>query len=436
MVNIIGKNYTEYLSFSPLKFDLGSFIWYFSYGPQNFARCMSIFKLFTKKSRKPLFQSGTIYSTKKSTTVTKFPKFKKTFGPFMTELKHFFRELSKYIFRVVGGSFLKFEAGKTGFASALYRQRGKNARRFVHTGMATLAAFGVMIAPVVAKEYPGSSLDPWTIESASPVLSATSSDPTIKTDISTKPRDKILEYQVQEGDTISSIADKFNISTDTVLWQNSLNDKSKIKPGQTLQILPVTGISHKVQKGDTIYSIAKKYDSSPQAIVDFDFNTFVNDETFELAIGQTIIVPDGVKPTEKAVTPRTLQSTPNAGTVVAAGIFVWPTNGTITQRFSWYHPGIDVANKATPDILAADAGVITIMPYMGGGYGNYIIIDHGNGYKTLYGHMSRFYVGNGQTVNRGDRIGKMGSTGRSTGTHLHFEVSKNGVKLNPLSFLR
>ncbi len=403
---------------------------------------ISFKNLKTKKSRD--LQTGTVYkksdnqsaNSDESKILAYFKQVSTSLKFITDEIAIFTQELSKYLIRVLGHSFIKFEAGKTLFASALYKQRGKNARKFVHTGMATLAAFGVMIAPVVAKEYPGSNIDPWALASTSPVLSATSSDPTIKTDISTKPRDKIIEYIVKDGDTVSTVADKFNVSVDTILWQNNLDKNSRIKPGQTLQVLPVTGVLHKVQKGDTIYSIAKKYDSSPQAIVDFDFNSFVNDETFELAIGQTVIVPDGVKPTERVATPRSLQSTPNAGTVVASGAFAWPTNGTITQRFSWYHPGIDIANRATPDILAADAGVVSIPPYMGGGYGNYVIIDHGNGYKTLYGHMSRIYVSNGQTVNRGDRIGKMGSTGRSTGPHLHFELSKNGVKINPLSFLK
>ena len=252
-------------------------------------------------------------------------------------------------------------------------------------------------------------------------------------------RKEIIEYTVQPGDTVSSIADKFGISQDTIRWQNNLQSKDSIKVGQTLDILPVTGISHKVQKGDTVYSIAKRYDTSAQAIVDFPYNTFANDETFELAIGQTITVPDGVKPAEILWSPvaRIRQITPNAGTVVASGIFVWPTGGTITQRYVWYHPGIDVANNAAPDVLAADAGTVLIAGWPDNvGYGNRVYLDHGNGYRTLYAHLSVVYVVPGQTVKRGDRIGRMGSTGRSTGIHLHFQVSLNGNNLNPLGVLR
>lgn len=240
-----------------------------------------------------------------------------------------------------------------------------------------------------------------------------------------------------EGDTVSSIAEKFSISPDTIRWENGLA-KDQIKVGQKLRILPVPGVAHKVAKGETIYSIAKKYDASEQGIVDFPFNSFANDETFELAIGQTIIVPDGVKKPEVqnngAVRPRFI--TPNAGTVVASGQFVWPTNGTITQYFTWYHAGYDIANRALPPILAADSGTVITSGWNSGGYGNYVIIDHGNGFRTLYAHLSKLYVVQGQTVARGNQIGQMGSTGRSTGPHLHFEVFKNGVRLSPAAVLK
>lgn len=355
------------------------------------------------------------------------------------DFKVFFFELLSFLIKVFHIQFLKFESGKGIFVTALYRQRGKLSHKLIHSSMAGLTAFGVMIAPVVAQEFPGRSADPWDIPSPSSVLSASTEDPEISTSASTGYRDKIVEYSVQEGDTVSSIAEKFDISTDTIRWQNNLPSKDSIKVGQTLQILPVKGVSHKVQKGDTVYSIAKKYDTEAQGIVNFPFNTFVNDETFELAVGQTIIVPDGVKPEEQLWQPvaRVKQVTPNAGTVVASGSFVWPTQGTITQRYAWYHKGIDIANRAAPAVLAADAGRVVVAGWPdNSGYGNRVIIDHGNGFRTLYGHMSRVMVTPGQTVNRGDQIGVMGSTGRSTGIHLHFEVIQGGSYLNPLSVLR
>ena len=352
------------------------------------------------------------------------------------DVKKFLVELFQYIVSNLHLSFLHFERGKGVVVTALYKQRGKLARRFVHTGMAALAAVGMIIAPVIAQEFPGRSVNPWNLPTSSTVLSAQTEDSTntIKSD---KIRDTV-SYTVQDGDTVSSIAVKFGVSEDTIRWENNLASKNSIKQGQVLSILPVTGVSYKVQKGDTVYSIAKKYTADAQSIVDFPYNTFTNDETFDLAIGQTIIIPDGTKPDEILWSPlaNVRQITPNAGTVVAFGNFVWPTSGTITQRFSWYHPGIDIANNACPDVLAADAGTVTVPPFMAGGYGNYVTIDHGNGYRTLYGHMQVIYVKNGQTVERGDRIGKMGSTGRSTGDHTHFEVRLNGVNVNPLSVLK
>ncbi|OGM09055.1 hypothetical protein A2W13_03875 [Candidatus Woesebacteria bacterium RBG_16_36_11] len=358
---------------------------------------------------------------------------------FFSEIRLFLSELNKYLVKNLHVSFIKFESGKSTFAQALYRQRGKLARRFMHSGMAGITALGIMIAPILAEEFPGRSVNPWEIPSSTEVLSATTEDPNMMTTVSEKVRDKIIEYKVVQGDTVSSIAEKFGVSEDTIRWQNDLQSKASIKVGQVLEILPVSGVYHKVGKGETVYSIAKKYDASPQAMVDFPYNSFTDDETFALAVGQMVVVPDGVKPNEIPWSPvaRVKQITPDAGTVVASGIFVWPTAGTISQRFVWYHKGMDIANHGTPDILAADAGTVVVAGWPDNyGYGNRVIIDHGNGYRTLYGHLSRIYVVSGQTVGRGAAIGKMGSTGRSTGVHLHFEVIKNGVYLNPLNVLR
>jgi len=305
--------------------------------------------------------------------------------------------------------------------------------------MAAISALSVILAPVLTEEFPGKVRDPWKLPTVSTVLSASVENETA-TLVSDKPRDKIVKYTVEEGDTLSSVAEKFGISVETIVWQNKLpSDKVIIKPGQILEILPVSGVSHQVQKGDTIYSIAKTYNAEPQAIVDFPFNTFVNDETFTLAVGQTIIVPDGIPPKQTPSTPSAFvkRLTPDAGTVAASGIFIWPASGAISQYFSWYHNGIDIANAGAPNILAADSGTVITAGWPDNiGYGNRVIIDHGNGYKTLYAHLSQIYVVAGQRVRRGDSIGKMGSTGRSTGTHLHFTVIRDGIAVNPLSLLK
>ena len=356
-----------------------------------------------------------------------------------SELKLFLAELARFLFsssRVAG---VKFVKGKNFAVVSLYTQRGKMAKRLMHSGMAGIAAFGVMVAPIVAEEFPGDAIDPWEAPSPSQVLSASDSQPTETVVAEHGYRTNIIEYEVKEGDTVSTIAEKFGISIDTVRWQNDLPSRDSIKVGQILEILPLTGVSHRVSKGDSIESIAKKYDVDSQLIVNYPFNVFVDDEEFVLAIGQTVIVPEGVKPEEAAWSPiaRVRQITPDAGTVVASGNFVWPTQGSITQNFVWYHKALDIANRAAPPVLAADAGRVIVAGWPDNyGYGNRVIIDHGNGTRTLYAHLSQIYVGVGQSVNRGDAIGKMGSTGRSTGTHLHFEVMQNGVSINPLSVLR
>lgn len=351
------------------------------------------------------------------------------------DIKDFFYELTKFIFKSLHISFLKFEERKGVFVTALYRQRGKRSRQLTHYGMAGLAALGVIMAPGIAQEFPGRSVNPWAISAAPAVLSASTDDTGLDTQISSKVRDSIIDYTVQSGDTVSSIAEKFGVSADTIRWQNSLTG-DKIKVGSILQALQVTGIAHKVQKGDTVYSIAKKYDSEAQAVVDFPFNSFSNDETLELAIGQTVIVPDGVMPVGTTATPRPRQITPDAGTVVASGQFVWPTQGTITQRYAWYHPGLDIANRGIPMVVAADAGKVEFAGWDSSGYGNMVLINHGNGFKTRYGHLSQIMVISGQNVGRGSAIGRMGSTGRSTGPHTHFEIYLNGTRVNPLNYLR
>ncbi|OGD63505.1 hypothetical protein A2160_01040 [Candidatus Beckwithbacteria bacterium RBG_13_42_9] len=130
------------------------------------------------------------------------------------------------------------------------------------------------------------------------------------------------------------------------------------------------------------------------------------------------------------------RSTPNAGQVSPTGQFIWPAAGILTQYFKWYHPAVDIANSGAPDVLAADAGTVIASSWDGSGYGNRVIIDHGNGYQTLYGHMQQLYVRPNQTVKRGDPVGKMGSTGRSSGIHLHLEIRLNGIAQDPLRFLQ
>lgn len=345
--------------------------------------------------------------------------------------------------------FYRFERVKDALVDTLYRRRGKYARPFVHTGMMGMLFSMVSLGPMILSQTVFSADSPEGTLPSAAVLGMSTADynnalGTTSGELVEKYRGgEIVEYMVTEGDTTSSIAEKFDITTETVLWANDLTEKSTIKPGQTLKILPVAGIVHTVKKGETIYSIAKKYgldgDSGAQAIVDYPFNEFVDDEQFTIAVGQEVVVPGGQKPDETRPAPSAYASrlTPDAGVVSATGSFVWPASGRITQGYAFYHKAIDIANKGGGPILAADSGTVLVAGWPDNfGYGNRVIIDHGNGFVSLYGHLSRFRVVTGQRVNRGDVIGDMGSTGRSTGVHLHFEIRQNGVGLlNPLSFL-
>lgn len=349
-------------------------------------------------------------------------------GQFLACWGRYFKYRAKQIF-------LFFETGKSSFASRLYQQRGRFARPFIHAGMALLVAVGITLGPTLVEE---SFSDPWQeAETSLAVLSAVTAQETeTSTLISTKPRSEILEYEVQSGDTVSTIAEKFGVSVDTIRWENNLQTAKSIKAGQVLRILPVSGIAHKVKHGETIYSLAKKYQVEAQTIVNWPYNTYANDETFALAVGQTLVVPDGIKPKEIPTVPRQYYAqVPGAG--LGTGQFVWPASGRITQNFVWYHQAIDIANKDAPDILAADGGRVMTAGWVApSAYGNRVMIDHGNGYTTAYAHLARIYVQAGAQVARGQAIGKMGSTGRSTGIHLHFEIHQNGVAQNPLSYLK
>ena len=250
--------------------------------------------------------------------------------------------------------------------------------------------------------------------------------------VSDKPRFEIIDYEVNQGDTLGTIAEKFGISVDTIKWANSLKTE-KLISGQSLRIPPVTGIVHKVAAGDNIYSVAKKYKSDSQKIVNFPVNDFADLDTFALNIGQVLFVPDGVMPEAAPV----FRSAPVPQFIAGAGgKFMWPTQGSITQYPVSYHMAVDIANRGLPPVAAGEAGTVVFAGCIRYGYGCHVIINHSEGYQTLYGHLSAYNVSAGQGIGRGQVIGKMGSTGRSSGPHLHFEVRRNGALLNPLSFLK
>lgn len=332
----------------------------------------------------------------------------------------------------------RFEQVKDIVVAILITKRGKYSQSFLNTSFLLLVSATFIGGPIVAENNPFlaeyvSDTEATTYENVFYTDMYTQS---LKTRFSVKPRDRVETYIIKSGDTLKSISDKFDISVDTIKWQNKLKS-DVIKPGEKLEIPPITGIVHKVAPGETIYSIAKKYKVDPQVILNYQFNDFVDIDTFALASGQTLVVPNGVieeaRPGRGIIRPRAPAIA--AGTA-GTGSFIWPTSGTISQYPIWYHMAVDLSNRSLPDVIASDTGTVTYAGCVGGGYGCHVIINHSNGYQTLYGHLSRIDVSVGQGISRGVTLGRVGSTGRSTGPHLHFEIRQNGVLQNPLSYLR
>ncbi len=363
------------------------------------------------------------------------------------DLKALLRALIWYSKRKIIYWSRQFEGFKNFIKDALMTGRGMHQKRFWHGSMLGLIMVGILTSGVfggqslISSTFPGiGGPDPRFAEAFEPFPNGpvVSGIPDPHTNISEKPRSEIIDYKVESGDTLSSIAQKFGISTDTIRWANNLTQDA-ILPGQILKILPVTGVAYKVKSGDTLESVAKKFFAEAQPILDFPFNDVPDD--LSLKVGQLLIIPEGTPPEIKAPKPKPqyMAQGPSATAFAApgGGQFIWPAGGTITQYFTWYHPGVDIANRAAPGIAASDGGVVVVAGWPDAqGYGNRVVIDHGNGYTSMYAHLSNIYVSVGETISRGQLIGQMGSTGRSTGTHLHLEIHYKGVALNPLAILK
>lgn len=350
-----------------------------------------------------------------------------------------FLKLQGRFWAEIGNLFLGWAVNiKEGTAKLMYKQRGRFSQSFVSVGMAVLC-FGAIVFSGSLEDLIRRKDNTEGGGSNYLIMAVDDEANGANTLISNLPKGEMVEYRVVEGDTISSIAQKYGISIDTILWENNLKSVEAIKPKQIIKILPVTGVKHTVKRGETIYSIAKYYGVDAQNIIDYPFNSFSNDETFALVAGQELIVPEGIKPKEIITGTKYIAKivAPIPG-VVGEGNFMWPTSGGITQRYSWYHPAVDIANASNPQVVAAASGTVVIAEWNGGGYGNFVVIDHGDGYQTLYAHLlnKSMVVKAGDKVTQGQKIGIMGSTGRSTGTHLHFEIKSGNVKINPLTKLK
>jgi len=366
----------------------------------------------------------------------------KRFSWFRLHLFEFSRFFFLYFQKKIITLSLFFEKNKNILVKFFTMKRGRYNRPFLHLIAMLVLLIAVLLAPFLADTFPIFSDNDQEknlnlLSSAFEGESISIEDNVFKTEVSQKPRDEIITYTVQKGETLSIIADKFGISQDTIRWANNLTS-DYIGVGDELKILPVTGIAHKVSKGESVYTIAQKYSTNPQQIVDFPFNDFANPETFSLVEGQMLIVPDGVKPTEKPTYKRQTYLVQGPVSFSVSG-FAWPAQGALTQYFSWYHHAIDIAAPVGTPVIASKTGRVAAinLGVWDGGYGNNILIDHGGGVQTHYSHLSTVNVSVGDDVVGGKSvIGGMGSTGRSTGSHLDFEVRIGGVNVNPLQYLQ
>lgn len=232
---------------------------------------------------------------------------------------------------------------------------------------------------------------------------------------------QISTYIVRSGDSLGKIAEMYGVSVNTVMWANNLKG-GVIKEGQTLVILPISGVRHTVKSGETLKGIVSKYKGNLEGVL--EYNNL--NENSVLAVGDILLIPDGeiaavVAPVAKAQLTAPLKG---ANGPSLPGYFIRPVKGgTRTQGLHGYN-GVDIADVIGTPIYAAAGGTVIVSSAGGwnNGYGNYIVISHPNGTQTLYAHASRLQVSVGERVEQGQQIALMGSTGKSTGSHIHFEI--------------
>jgi len=283
----------------------------------------------------------------------------------------------------------------------------------------------------------------------------------VHTNIPSRPRQEVVKYTVEEGDTVFGIAEKFGLIPETVLWGNYyvlLDNPHQLQAGQELNILPVNGTYHEWQQGEGLNGISSYYGVKPEDIINYPANNLDIATIGDLANpnitpGTWLIVPNGRREyvswsaplgvtRENPAYARVLG--PGAcdavsGGAVGYGAFIWPSNKHYLSGFDYApnanHWGIDIAGNEGEGVYATDAGVIVYAGWNNYGYGNMILIDHGGGFQSLYAHLSGLNVGCGQSVGQGDVIGGIGTTGRSSGSHLHFEIMTSSYKINPWDVL-
>ncbi|WKZ49258.1 MAG: M23 family metallopeptidase [Anaerolineales bacterium] len=283
----------------------------------------------------------------------------------------------------------------------------------------------------------------------------------VHTTIPSRPRQEVVEYTVAEGDTIFGIAQNFGLEPQTVLWSNYytlLDNPHSLQPGQELNILPVNGTYHEWQDGEGLNGVAEYYGVTPEDIINYPPNNLSADTIGDFAHpnikpGTWLIVPGGKRDfiswsaplgvtRENPASARVMgpgACDPVTGGAVGFGTFVWPASSHRLSGFDYSpstnHWGLDINGNEGEGAYATDAGVVVYAGWNNYGYGNMIMIDHGNNFQSLYAHLSGISVVCGQSVGQGDLIGIIGSTGRSSGSHLHFEIRAISSWVNPWDVL-
>lgn len=252
-----------------------------------------------------------------------------------------------------------------------------------------------------------------------------------------RPEHNFQVYRVERGDTPNGIADKFGIQATTLLGGNPLlsQESSLLQTGIDLIILPVDGVLHDVQPGDTLESIAAQYSIPVEDIIAYAPNNL--EFPYRLYPETQILIPGAVRDVF-VWTPPSLESVRGSSSggvaplIVGTGTFIYPVNSRNFTQYFWYgHPGIDIALPEGTSVVASDTGTVTFAGWNIYGFGNLIVVNHGNGYETFYAHLSGISVVPGQIVYQGNVIGATGNTGNSSGPHIHFEVRINGAQDNP-----
>ena len=295
-----------------------------------------------------------------------------------------------------------------------------------------------------------------------PVISGIARGAQIHTNIPSRPRDDITKYEVQKGDTINGIADKYGLQPKTIFAANYAilqDNPDYLFPGQELQILPVDGVIWEWVGGISFGSWADYFQVKPEDIINYPANNLdiksVGDPQFaNIPVGKWLVIPGGKYEYHMAgliplgitrTNPASAQvggagfCPPISGGAVGIGIFIFPTDKHALSGYDYSektnHRGIDLAGNLGDNIYATDGGVIVYAGWNDYGYGNMVMIDHGTGFQSLYGHMSQLFVSCGQSVSQGAVIGAVGSTGHSSGPHLHFEVRTMSTVINPWNVL-